>query len=1294
MAAGSVKADANVNMSYNEAIDGGVIYMTGGEIRADRSHGSYVFENNKASNGGVIYADNTAFTINADATFTNNIATVGTIYFNNIKGFAPGSSRLTFNNNRVEKGSLYAFTNNNTSVTITSLSIANVSGEGSAMYFNGGAGTITIKNARFENNGSSTSAGSVMYIDKAKVTLDKDIVFNGNYNAVFNNGGTFTTVTLTGPHATTIDEHTTNDIVFVNGLGNYVLSGNNGATFNLGGGVFKNTANNSTYSYKLSTPSGVTGDGKVNFLFNGNITFTAGSNMRNIYVTNASTEIFKIGTATRDMKLSYYVPERGTKVIDDINSAGGFGPTFTYNDVIFAEDPYRDKETPLEPWIVYDQTVSGTDNIYIGYKTYEVTVYANGGKFKGMTGDTHRIVPPGVVNPTTYSILIPDGYRILYLTTPSRLGYKTTQFSTKKSATEAGAVVVTNDTVYNHTIHGDSIYANWDPITYTIKFDPATTSSTGTMADITGVKFDEEITLPDVAFRIPVATFSNWIDRNAIDYSKEDPETAPRIVLTYNNKAKVKNLRCSEDDNVVTLYANWETGPFEVVFDKNTPVSPGPYTNEVKGETATQSRSGHVTMPLSPNGYSLTGYRFIGWSKTPLTAAEAEAIEHDKSKYYGDKQEVAIDPEGSTVVYLYAMWGRNKYYISLAQNEEKGTVPDPYKGRYSILYDQKFSDTPAFAPKTRNYYTFTGKFVTSKITEPYARKTYNGTNYYTVDSVFRSTSDLTLFPLWNNNEVLITMVLGEGSLPSGKTTNVFIGYLDAPYYSIGTSSEPKNADGSFVEPIPATTSRLFKKWTTDAAGKNEITKDTLYTDSSNNRVYANYIDTYNITITYMRNGGKGSMDPTIVRAGTKVNLRANRFEKNNYSFKYWKGSDKKVYLNKQEVELYEDLTLYAEWEKQGGGGGTGGGGGGGGGGGTLPTTQQITAVANWTFDSTIGRYVARDSEGNTLHGWQYTVDSNDNKNSWHYFNNDGTAKTGWINDGTGTYYLDNYGNMVTGLAYIDGVVREFNQNGQLIGDDAGLQIEFIVSSGVSSSNSNESGVWNYDPIANKWKYMVNGQPAKNTFFESYVSGTSCWYAVDTNGEMLTGLVRHNGNIYYLQESGAEAGKLMAGITLLIGGVAYTTDTEGKIVGDLSALAGLPSIYDMDSMNTNAAGETIPILDQTPVNEVAMVNFANTELKNGFVNAGNGIINFMVPVTDASGNVTYEKATGVVQIDGFYYYFGDDGAMRTGLTEINGNLYYLVESGDMIGSVFAGVITVAGATYFCDPNNGGVATRVG
>ena len=354
----------------------------------------------------------------------------------------------------------------------------------------------------------------------------------------------------------------------------------------------------------------------------------------------------------------------------------------------------------------------------------------------------------------------------------------------------------------------------------------------------------------------------------------------------------------------------------------------------------------------------------------------------------------------------------------------------------------------------------------------------------------------------------------------------------------------------------------------------------------------------------------------------------------------------------------------------------------------MPTVLPTTVDVDWAYDPSADAYVARDKDGNPVSGWQYTRNVDDAKSSWHYFDSYGVAMTGWISDGTGIYFLSDTGSMVTGLANIDGVVREFTEDGKLTGDDYGINPERVSSGG---SSSGEKGNWNYDPVNNNWQYMVNGTPAKNMFFESNVTGTSCWYAVDANGNMLTGLVRTNGNIYYLQETGAEAGKLMANIIINIGGVFFETDSEGKIVGDLSLISSMTNVYDMDQATTeNPAANAMA---NAAIAQPAVTNFANTQVTEGFVNAGNGIVYFMVPATDAAGNTKYEPVTGIVQIDGLYYYFGDDGIMRTGLTQINGKTYYLAEDGFNKGSVYVGYITVGGVTYFCDPANGGEATRV-
>ena len=82
--------------------------------------------------------------------------------------------------------------------------------------------------------------------------------------------------------------------------------------------------------------------------------------------------------------------------------------------------------------------------------------------------------------------------------------------------------------------------------------------------------------------------------------------------------------------------------------------------------------------------------------------------------------------------------------------------------------------------------------------------------------------------------------------------------------------------------------------------------------------------------------------------------------------------------------------------------------------------------------------------------------------------------------------------MITGLANVDGVVREFNNDGQLIGDATGILVDTQVVANASNANN---GNWHYDPITNNWQYVINGQLARNTWFESNVTGNNCWYAV-------------------------------------------------------------------------------------------------------------------------------------------------------------------------------------------------------
>lgn len=88
-----------------------------------------------------------------------------------------------------------------------------------------------------------------------------------------------------------------------------------------------------------------------------------------------------------------------------------------------------------------------------------------------------------------------------------------------------------------------TLYAQWRPITYKVRFD-SNGATSGMMADLT-VAYDEKKTLPANRYAKPGKAFAGW-------NTKADGSGA-----MYGNKAEATNLASSQDD-VVVLYAQWE----------------------------------------------------------------------------------------------------------------------------------------------------------------------------------------------------------------------------------------------------------------------------------------------------------------------------------------------------------------------------------------------------------------------------------------------------------------------------------------------------------------------------------------------------------------------------------------------------------------------------------------------------------------------------------------------------------------------------------------------------------------
>lgn len=87
-----------------------------------------------------------------------------------------------------------------------------------------------------------------------------------------------------------------------------------------------------------------------------------------------------------------------------------------------------------------------------------------------------------------------------------------------------------------------TLYAQWTPITYTVRFD-GNGATSGTMDDL-AVTYDAEATLPARRYAKANKTFTGW-------NTKKDGRGA-----SYGDKAAIRNL-ASVQDEVIVLYAQW-----------------------------------------------------------------------------------------------------------------------------------------------------------------------------------------------------------------------------------------------------------------------------------------------------------------------------------------------------------------------------------------------------------------------------------------------------------------------------------------------------------------------------------------------------------------------------------------------------------------------------------------------------------------------------------------------------------------------------------------------------------------
>ena len=215
--------------------------------------------------------------------------------------------------------------------------------------------------------------------------------------------------------------------------------------------------------------------------------------------------------------------------------------------------------------------------------TVEVTLNANGGKF-------------GDEDSKMVSETFGESYAKTLAETPTREGYT---FKGWFTASEGGEMITSASKVTNAVAH--TVYAQWTPITYTVKFDM---NGHGDAQNDVNATFDVMFALPTVSAE--GWTFDGW----------KLGET------TYTGGATVKNLT-TEAGATVTLVAQWSQNAYTITIDEN--VVNGAVNAVKEGEGTSANMGDKIVVTVTPDaGYEVEEvfYTPENGTKTVINAVE------------------------------------------------------------------------------------------------------------------------------------------------------------------------------------------------------------------------------------------------------------------------------------------------------------------------------------------------------------------------------------------------------------------------------------------------------------------------------------------------------------------------------------------------------------------------------------------------------------------------------------------------------------------------------------------------
>ncbi len=390
------------------------------------------------------------------------------------------------------------------------------------------------------------------------------------------------------------------------------------------------------------------------------------------------------------------------------------------------------------------KTNGATVNLYAQWSPYKLKVSfnANGGAISSDTyylsskvvykeADSTKYIQTWTYNKTKDNGLTNAGTFGLYKTgytfkswgTTSSGGTTFSQSDNTITPTDLNSGIKTGDVSM-------TLYAQWKPNTYTIKFN-GNGSTSGSTASLS-MTYDVAKNLTANGFVKSGYHFTGWNTK------------ADGSGTSYYNKQSVKNLTTT-NGGTVTLYAQWDTNSYIIAFDGNG------YTS---GTTSSMNMKFDVAKNLNANGYVRTGYKFSHWN----TKAD------NSGTSYSNKQSVKnLTTTNGATVYLYARWSPITYTINFYGNgSTSGSTAS-----MSMTYDKAQNLTANGFVKTG--YKFTGWNTKSD---------GSGTAYTNKQSVknLTSTDDgtISLYAQWT--PITYTIKFNGNSSTGGSTASMSMTY--------------------------------------------------------------------------------------------------------------------------------------------------------------------------------------------------------------------------------------------------------------------------------------------------------------------------------------------------------------------------------------------------------------------------------------------------------------------------------------------------------------------------------------